>query len=56
VDQFLGGRSAEPEYFSDNINRFINYQQMARKWLAEVVQEYPKYFEENGVTFVMIEE
>ena len=45
----------DPQYFLDNLDKYIDHQQRARKWLAEIVMDYRSYFEEGRVTFVMIE-
>ena len=45
----------DPQYFLDNLDKYIDHQQRARKWLAEIVMDYRSNFEEGRVTFVMIE-
>jgi len=53
VRKLIDNHKEDPKYFSDNIEKFEDHQQVARKWLAEVVKDNKTYFEENRVIFVM---
>lgn len=55
VRKLIANHIAEPEYFYDHLDNFVDHRQMARRSLAEVVKEYPTYFEENKVNFVMVD-
>jgi hypothetical protein len=55
VRNLIENHMDDPEYFLDNLDIYKVSKQTARKWLAEIVMDYRSYFEENKVTFVMIE-
>ncbi len=55
VRKLIDTHTDDPKYFSDNIEKFTDHKQRARKWLADVVIDYRSYFDENRVTFEMID-
>jgi len=55
VRNLIENHKNNPKYFLENIDKFEDHKQRARKWLADIVMDYRSYFEENKVIFVMIE-
>lgn len=55
VRNLIENHKEDPKYFLDNIDKFEDHQQSAKKWLADVVMDYRSYFEDNKVKFMMIE-
>ena len=55
VRALITNHDGEPNYFLTNIEKYINHQQSARRWLAEVVTDNQPLFEENKVRFIMSE-
>ena len=55
VRNLIENHMDDPKYFLDNLDIYKVSKQTAKKWLAEIVMDYRSYFEENKVTFVMID-
>jgi len=55
VRKLIENHRDDPQYFLDNLDKYEDNPQQARKWLADIVIDFRSYFEENKVSFVMID-
>jgi hypothetical protein len=53
VRKMIEDHMDDPGYFYERLESYVEHQQAAKKWLAEVIQEYPGYFKDGRVEFVM---
>jgi len=53
VRKVINNHKIDPDYFQKNLEKYKDHEHSGKKWLAEAVMDYPTYFKENRVIFVM---
>ena len=52
IREYLNRHKKEPQYFLERVGQYMKNNITAKKWLAQVINDYCSYFKKGRVKFV----